>query len=464
MSTSLPTFVPPGPKPLSPVIALLRTALGDEGNLLSLLPAEAYRVPIGPLGYSRRQIVIVNEPSLVREVLHDDGERFPKSDLMVDATAPLIGDAMFVSSGERWRRQRAMIDPAFSHMRVSGAFGAMAEAVDAFETRLDGFVDRGEVLDLDLAMSQLTADVICRTIFSTGLDSDASREVFDCFETFENGIGQVNLLRLIFAPAFAKTPHPPAVLEACARIRARLGEFVDPRLDGRVEHDDICGALIDARHPETGERFDREALVDQLGVFFLAGHETTASVLTWLFYLLVEQPGLASAIREEVRAVVGDAEITYEHTRQLPVLRAIFRETARLYPPITFLPRVALQATRLGERRLKRGALVMVSPWTIHRHETLWRDAHRFDASRFLPGSEESVPAGAYIPFGHGPRVCVGAAFATTESLLIVARLLARYAFEAVDAGDGPVEPVARLTTRPRHPIRLRVHRQNDRT
>ena len=453
----LPTFVPPGPKPLSPIIALARTALGDEGNLLSLLPAEAYRVPIGPLGYSRRQIVIVNEPALVREVLNDERGIFPKSDLMVDATEPLIGDAMFVSSGERWRRQRAMIDPAFSHMRVGHAFPSMAAAVDAFEERLDGLAAAGEAFSLDLAMSQLTADVICRTIFSTELATDASREVFECFDVFERGIGQVNLMRMIFAPAFAKTPHAPEVLDACARIRARLGEMVDPRLEGRIEHDDICGAVVAARDAATGEGFTREELIDQLGVFFLAGHETTASVLTWLFELLVEEPTLADAIAAEVDEVVGEGPVIFEHTKNLPVLRAIFRETARLYPPITFLPRVAMERTRLGGHRIRRGALVMIAPWTIHRHEQLWRDPHRFDASRFLPGAEEKIESGAYIPFGYGPRICIGAAFALVESCLIVARLVRRYRFERAD--DAVVEPVARLTTRPRHEIRLRARR-----
>ena len=454
----LPSFVPPGPKPLSPLVALARTALGDEGNLLSLLPAAAYRMPLGPLGWSRRQTVIVNEPALVREVLADPEGIFPKSDLMVDATEPLIGDAMFVSSGARWRSQRDMIDPAFSHMRVGQAFSGMAAAVDDFEARLDMDCAASRPFSLDLAMSQLTADVICRTIFSTELATDASREVFESFDVFERGVGQVNLMRLIFAKAFEKTPVHPEVQCACDRIRARLGEFVDPRLEGRVVFDDICGAVMAARDPNTGQGFDREELIDQLGVFFLAGHETTASVLTWLFALLVMEPALGDAIREEVDALVGDGPLEFAHTKQLPVLRAIFRETARLYPPITFLPRVATAATRIGGKRIRRGALIMISPWTIHRHEKLWRDPHRFDATRFLPGSEEAIPSGAYIPFGHGPRICIGAAFATVESCLIVARLLRRYRFCRAD--EGVIEPVARLTTRPRHEIRLIAERR----
>ncbi|HSG88001.1 MAG TPA: cytochrome P450 [Pseudomonadales bacterium] len=451
-------FTPPGPRPLSPVVALARTALAGEGDLLSLLPADAYRVPIGPLGYSRRQILVVNDPALVRTVLDDEEGIFPKNDLMTGALAPLVGNAMFVSSGDTWRRQRAMVDPAFSHMRINRAFASMASAVDAYEAHLDGLAGRSESLDIDAAMSHLTADVICRTIFSTELATDASRDVFRAFELFEKRIAHVDLLRLIFGRAFADVPHDEDVLEACRTIRRRLGEFVDPRLAGEVAHDDICGAVIAARDADTGAAFDREELIDQLGVFFLAGHETTASVLTWVMTLLTCYPQLAEAMRAEVDAVVGDGAVTFEHTKHLPFVRAVFRETARLYPPITFIPRVATRATRLGGRRVRRGAMVMISPWTIHRHELLWDRPNEFDPSRFLASADGGVAASSYIPFGHGPRLCVGAAFATIESCLILARLVRRYHFERTD--DAEIRPVARLTTRPRDEVRLRVTRR----
>lgn len=448
-------FTPPGPRPLSPIIALLRTALQGEGDLLSLMPADAYRVPIGPLGYSRRQILIVNAPELVRKVLGDAEGIFPKNDLMTGALAPLVGDGMFVSSGARWRRQRAMVDPAFSHMRISSAFDSMAAAMDDYEAHLDGLAGSGAALELDAAMSHLTADVICRTIFTSPLGSAASREVFDAFDLFERRIAHVDLKRLIFGRAFEAIPYDPDVLAACATIRRRLGEFLDPRLAGLVEHDDICGAIVAARDADSGIGFDREALIDQLGVFFLAGHETTASVLTWVMALLTCWPELADAMRAEVQSVVGEGPVDFEHTRHLPFVRAVFRETARLYPPITFIPRVATRATELGGWPVRRGAMIMVSPWTIHRHRDLWARPDEFDPSRFMPGAETSIVPGSYIPFGHGPRLCVGSAFATVESTLILARLVRRYRFERI--GDSDIRPVARLTTRPRDEIRLRV-------
>ena len=442
---------PPRPRPLWPVAALARTLWQGEGNLLALLPASAYRVKAGALGYSRRSIILFNDPAVVREILEDKEGIFPKSDLMVGALEALIGESIFVTDGEKWRRQRAMIDPAFSHMRLSLAFKAMSEAVADQETRLEGLAASGEALSLDLAMSHLTADIICRTVFSVSLDSDVARDVFDNFLVFERDVAQVRIERLISDPAWTRVPQKPEVLAACARIRAHLGALID----GHAGTDDIAGAVIAARDAATGEGFTRDELIDLLGVFFLAGHETTASALTWAVYILASRPDILSGLRAEVAAVAGDGPISFEQTRRMPYARAIFREALRLYPPITFMPRVALKPTTIGGYRLRRGALVMIAPWTLHRHKSYWRDPDRFDPDRFLPEGESAQTPGAFIPFGAGPHTCVGAGFATAESLLVLACLARRFEFDVSEARG--VRPVARLTTRPAREIMCRV-------
>jgi cytochrome P450 len=448
-------YTPPRPHSLAALPALLRVLWNGDGNLLELLPAAAYRFAVGNLGYSRRSTVLFNEPALVKHIMRDPDGIFPKSDLMVNALEPLIGESIFVTDGEKWRRQRAMIDPAFSHMRISHAFTAMQSAVDDHVKQLQSAAESGEPLSLDLTMSHLTADIICRTVFSTSLDSQVALDVFEDFTVFERSVAQVDIKRLIFEPAWTRTPQPQVVLDACARIRSHLATLIDTHLQPGSGYNDIASAVIEARDSDTGEPFTREELIDQLGVFFLAGHETTASVLTWLFFICAERPSLVTAIREEVDRVVGSEAIGFEHLRQLPLIRAVFRETLRLYPPITFMPRVAMEKTTIGPRTLPRGALVMISPWTLHRHRDYWRDPHCFSPERFLPENESELTDGAYIPFGQGPHTCVGAGFAQTESLLIVAELLRRFDFTAVDPKR--VRPAARLTTRPREQIFCRV-------
>lgn len=448
-------FTPPRPIPLPATAALVRVVLQGEGDLLSLLPANAYKVEAGWLGWSRRSILIVNRPEWVRRVLADADGIFPKNDLMVGALEPLIGESIFVSSGAKWKRQRQMVAPAFSQLRVSDAFAAMEGAVEAQEERLAGLSASDTSFSLDLAMSHLTADVICRTVFSTSLESEAAREVYESFKVFERSAAHVELKRLILDPPFKAIPQHPHVLEACKRIRHHLLALVEPHLAEGAAFRDIAADVIAARDPETGAAFTREELIDQLGVFFLAGHETTASALTWLFYILATRPEIMARLRVEIDQVAGGGPLRYEHMREMGYARRLFRETLRLYPPITFLPRVAMEATEIGRHRVKRGAMVMIAPWTIHRHAKLWPNPHRFDPDRFLPERESGIEPGAYIPFGQGPRICVGANFAGVESALILARLARRFDFH-VDAAER-IRPVARLTTRPAREIMCRV-------
>jgi cytochrome P450 len=447
-------FEPPHPRSLPAVIALVRAMVEGEGNLLGLLPAEAYRMPIGPLGWSRRSTIIVNRPDLVRHVLSDPEGIYPKSDLMVEALDPLIGDSIFVSSGDTWRRQRAMIDPALTMMRVNRAFGAMEAGAAAAEESLARSAHDGSSFSLDLMMSHLTADIICRTVFSTSLEGTVAHEVFDAFTGFERSVAQVEIRRLILDRAWTRIPQKRHVLDACALIRGHLGALLDTHLAAGASFDDICQAVIEARDIE-GRAFTREELIDQLGVLFLAGHETSASALTWVFFILATQPALVARLRREIAEVCGEGPVTFEHTRRLPFIRNVFRETLRLYPPITFLPRVANEATSLDGYRVKRGALVMVAPWVLHRHLSYWKRPHIFDPDRFDAAREGEMTTGTYIPFGIGPRVCAGAAFAQVEAVLLVARLFRRFDFHVAEPAR--VRPAARLTTRPAEQVMVTV-------
>jgi cytochrome P450 len=451
-------YRPPAPYPKRPLPSLLRVIAEGDRNLLSLVPEVAYRAQVSRLGWSRRGILLVNAPDLAGSILANAEGIFPKNDLMVGALEGLVGNSMFVADGAAWRRQRQMIDPAFSAMRITRAFDSMAAGVAAYEAVLDRHAADSTAFSLDAAMSHLTADIICRTIFSRSLAEATAREVFHDFAIFERSVANVELGRLIFGRPFARVVQPAVVQAACARIRGHIGDFLAPRLaEDAAPIDDIVGAVIAARDAQTGLPFSREELIDQIGVFFLAGHETTASVLTWVFFILAQQPQVVARMRAEVERVAGGGDITLDHSKRLVFVRNVFRETMRLYPPITFLPRVAAAETEIGGHRVRRGAMIMIAPWTIHRNEALWRDADRFDPDRWAPEREAEMVPGAYMPFGLGPRICVGAAFATIEATLILARLVRRYDFTALAPAN--VRPASRLTTRPAREIAMRVAR-----
>jgi len=267
-------------------------------------------------------------------------------------------------------------------------------------------------------------------------------------------------LGMILKPAWSETKQVPEVLEACQRIRHHIGGLIDTHLDSHDgEFNDIASAVIEAKDKDTGLPFTREELIDQLGVFFLAGHETTASALTWVFYILAERPEWMVRLREELDPVMVDGALSFDDTKKLPLTRAFFKEVLRLYPPITFVPRVALENVEIEGKRLPRGALVMIAPWTLHRHSKYWENPHAFIPERFLPENEKSLTAGAYIPFGQGPHLCVGAGFAQVESLLIMSELITKFDFEMMP--NQQVVPAARLTTRPAEQVMMRVRHRN---
>ncbi len=449
-------YRPPAPKPKSAAAAFASALLLGPRDVLALLPEPAYESFVSRAPIGKRPIYIVNHPNLARQVLGERVANYPKSDLMVGALTPLVGEGIFISGGETWARQRRMIDPAFAHMRIRSAFDQMAEATGAFCARLESAA--GAPVTLDEEMSRLTADIVFRTIFSEPIEGEDASAVFHAFAEYQNAVPQIEPKVMLESPAWSRIEPPARVTAMCREIRERLGVMIDRRLASGERRDDIAGDVIAARDPETGEAFDREALIDQIAVFFLAGHETSASALTWAFFILSQQPSHLARIRAEARRVVGDGPVRFGHLRQLIHARNVFREVLRLYPPVSFITRIALKDDVIGREKISAGGLVVISPWLLHRHRKFWRHPDLFKPDRHLPGRMSRAAGLAYMPFGLGPRVCTGAAFATTESVLILAEICRRFDLEALSPGR--VMPVGKLTTRPKEPIRFRFRRR----
>ncbi len=450
-------YRPPAPARRSEAAILARAVFLRQRDLLNLLPAEAYRLKMGKVPIGKRRIWIVNDPKLIRRILVEKAEDYPKSDLMVAALKPLVGDGIFISNGHTWKRQRRMIEPSFAHMRLTTAYPQMVGAVDTLISELAAA--KGPV-ELDAAMSRVTADAIYRTIFSEPLASSDARGVFDAFQRYQDVVPQVNPKTIISSPANGSFDDVPAVVNACREIRGVLGRLIDRRLAeeaaGTVrDGDDLAGAVMAARDKETGTRFDRDELIDQIAVFFLAGHETSASVLAWSFFILSQTPEIAAEIRAEVKEICGDGPIEYAHIARMVYTRAVFKETMRLYPPVSFITRIATKSDEMRDHKVEPGDLVVVSPWLVHRHDKFWKDPEVFRPERFLPENEKKLKADTYLPFGLGPRVCPGGGFAQTEGVLILASLTRRFAFETI--APEKVNPVCRMTVRPDAAIRARV-------
>ena len=413
-------------------------------------------------------LLLVNEPAAVRQVLVSEVEAFPKHPYMLWILEPLIGRGIFAVNGEEWAQQRRLLDQAFQMAQLQRVLPQMAAACQASLARLEaqvaGDLVAGRSVDADAEMTLVTADVIVRTILSRSLEGAEAEAIFAAFTRYQKRAGRALMLRLLRLPRRRLQSY---LARDAAPIRAWLAAAIDARLNAPAGHapgDDLLAALIEARDPETGACFSREELVDQVCVLFLAGHETSASALGMAVYLLGCFPEVQQRLRAEVLEVLGsragapDQPLGFEDLRQLSYGAAIFNETLRLYPPLSFFSRESQANNELAGSRCPMRALVTISPWVIQRHEQHWSEPNAFRPERFLSDAnadDRRWARDAFLPYGLGPRKCPGAAFAQQEALLVLAELVRR--FEVLpDPGHEP-ELVARLTLRSRNGIRVRL-------
>jgi cytochrome P450 len=424
-----------------------------DGDLLSMLPDICFQRPFIQLRKGKQPIVILNDPTLIKTVMVDDPETFPKSNLMIRAFEPLLGNGLLVSNGDEWRRQRSMLEGAFNQMRVKSVFQHMRAAVEHFTDR--AIRSATSEVSLPAEMSALALDVIYRTILSVGLGDGEAAQVYRAFSAYQRLVPEATPLGFVGRAAMDKNAEA-ALREASQTLRGLIGGIVDRRTAERDQPRlDILQTIIDAQHPVDRKGFNRDEMIDQVAVLFLAGHETSANSLTWALFILSQQEDVAEMLRREADALASGRHLTFEDTQSLTLTRQVFLETLRLYPPGGFLTRVAGRTVTLGDHQIEGGSLIVVSPWIIHRHRLLWKEADRFIPRRFSKENERHIPVGGFVPFGWGPRVCTGRALALTEVPFLIAEINRQFRIEVTNVHA--VEPIARLTIQPKNDIRCRL-------
>ena len=444
-------MIPPKPESRQERVSLWRYMRLFRRDILSAQPQKLYRAWMAEFKTPFFRSYMVNDPALIDVVLKLRPDDFPKSDRVGAGLRPVLGNSVFLTNGEVWRRQRRIIDPSFEGGRLRETFDAINAAVDAALVRLAAARNPCEV---EFEASHATADVIFRTLFSVPIEDKIAAQVFDAFRRHQRSQPILNLAAFIPLPRWAPRFFKRESLETAQTIRSLIREMTEKRLkeiDAGTAPDDLATKIMTTVDPETGDRFDVEEMIDQVAIFFLAGHETSAAALSWALYLLATHPEWQDRVAEEV----ADWEPSFAALSQLRVTRNVFRETLRLYPPVPMMVRETVQPQEFRKRVVRKGAQVVLSPWHLHRHERLWDRPDIFDPSRWDdPASQESQRQ-AYMPFSAGPRVCTGAGFAMVEGVLLIARLTKSYRFDPVD-GRLPV-PEAQLTVRSRDGIWLKV-------
>jgi cytochrome P450 len=400
---------------------------------------------------------LVSDPAGIRHVLQDNAPNYHKSPLY-DRLRDNLGNGLLTSEGAFWLRQRRLAQPAFHRQRLAAMADTMVACTDAMLERWDGLASRGESIDIVAEMMAVTQAIIVRTMFSTDLGA-AADIVNRTWPIINRRIGET------FWSTKLETALPFAANRRFWRALRELDGVVyrivaDRRRTGRDEAD-LLSMLLSARDEETGAGMTDRQLRDEVVTMLLAGHETTSLALAWTYYLLSLHPGVEAGIADEIDAVIGEARPSFAHVDRLVVTRRAIEESLRLYPPAWGFSRRAQNDDEIAGYRLRRGWLVYLIPYVVHRRAALWPDPERFDPDRFLPEQVAARPRFAYIPFGGGPRGCVGNQFAMVEALLILATIAQRYRIEVVPAQHIQPEPL--ITLRPSPGIRAVIRKRSPR-
>lgn len=451
-------MIPPKPGTTEGRGGVLRYAFRFRRDLLSALPARLYRAWMADFRSPLLRSVVCNDPALVRLVLQVRPRDFPKSGRLREGLAPLLGQSVFVTNGALWERQRRIIDPAFEGGRLGRTLPAMWDATLATTRRLAARA--GTEVDVEPETSHAAADVIFRTLFSVPIEDETAAQVFAAFRAHQDTQPIVNLAALVPLPSWVPRWHGRRTRQTAATIRGLITRMVEARaaeiIAGRAP-DDLATKIMTTPDPQTGQGFSPAEMVDQVAIFFLAGHETSASALAWALWLLAAAPEWQERVAHEALEVLDEETPDLSAVSCLKVARAVFREAMRLYPPVPMMVRETVQPECLRDRNLPRGTQVVLSPWHLHRHERLWENPNAFDPARWETENGRACARLAYIPFSAGQRVCPGAGFAMIEGPLMLAAICRDL---RLSRGAADPLPVARLTVRGRDGIRLRIERR----
>jgi cytochrome P450 len=453
MNMDMPAFfTPPFPPVPETDQGLFRFFGAVRSNGLQIWPRRAYEQDVlVNSGFGRKRFLL-NSPKAIHRVLVENPLNYARTPATIRILGPITGNGLLLSEGEEWRHQRRIVAPALAPrvmpMLVQHIAGAAREAI----ARLAASAEAGEPVDLLSAMQLLALEIAARSMFSLEMHRHGA--------ALRRMIAQYALR--LGRPYFFDLVLPVAIptLRDLLRMRFRrrwialMDEIVEQRL-GAPSSDtprDLFDMLLMARDPDSGAAFTPAQLRDQIATLIVAGHETTALTLFWSAYLLACAPSVQGRVAEEAGALDFAPESAGGALANLVYTRAVVNETLRLYPPAFALARIARQDDNADGVAIPPGALIMISPWVLHRHVRLWERPDAFMPSRFLG---EEPPRFSFMPFGAGPRVCVGAQFALTEASLVLAMLAQR--FEIALADDRPVLPVAVITTQPDHPATFRL-------
>jgi cytochrome P450 len=452
MSAAVPALVPPHAEPADSVLPLWRFIPRFVRNPLNALPRQIYTdrfvLRDGP-----RRTAWISAPDLIEKVLLADTTSVAKSAMERRALGHALGDGILTSDGAAWRWQRRTVAPLFRH---SDLLALVPTMVAAAEEQVAAWLGHpGPVRHaIDRDMDGTTFKIISRTMFAGAADAE-SAQIQAAGSEFLGHITWELAAAILGLPTWVWHPGKAAIARSTTSMRAAVGAILARRRAEVTVGEDIIARLIRAKNPDTGTPMSDAQIIDNLLTFLAAGHETTAKALTWALYLLARSDGWQDRVAAEVERVAGAAMLTAAHLDQLEITRQVVKETMRLYPPAPVITRVATSSIELDARTITPGTAIIIPIYAVHRHRALWSDPDVFDPARFSPAREATYARAQFMPFGAGPRICIGMSFAMIEATLLLATFVraARFQWDGVHKP----EPLSRVTLRPRNGMPLIV-------
>ena len=439
--------LPPGPSGW-PLLGMMPAIRRDPTGAFT-----AAALQYGDVSYLKiwnRQGYLITNPHDIRHVLQDNAKNYHKSTLY-ERLKDTLGNGLVTSEDAYWLRQRRIAQPAFHRERIARSAGVMAREASKTAESWEAIAASGGSLDVLHEMMHLTQSIVLAAML--GSDSTRLTDSARAWSFVNEYIGE-NFWKVGLTARWP-TPRNRRFHRAVALLDRTIFQLIDDRRRNRAETDGLISMLLSARDPETGEGMTDRQLRDEVMTFFLAGHETTALALTWAWYLLALHPASRSLLEAEIDLVLDGRQPAFEDLERLLYTRMVIEETMRLYPPAWGFSRRALAADRIGEYDLQPGWLVFVIPWIMHRHPKYWDDPERFEPERFSAAQSAARPKFIYLPFGAGPRQCIGNHFAMAEAQIILATLVQRYRLHLVPGQH--VVPRPLITLRPRERIVMRI-------
>ena len=457
-------FVPPAPIPRTVPPSRLEIIRTVFNNPLELWGEPSYTLPWIETKFLKERTIIVNDPGLIRHVLVDNAANYEMSEIRQLILRPILRDGLLTAEGPVWKRSRKAMAPVFTPRHARSFADQMLRKSEDYVEKYSGVGEDGEVFDISVDMTEITFNILSETLFSGEIVTE-SNDFSEDVDSLLHRMGRVDPMDLLRAPPWV----PRLTRIGGKRVLGKFREIVaktmalrQKKMRENPDHvpQDFLTLLLELAGPDG---LTMNEIEDNILTFIGAGHETTARALAWTLYCVANSPQIRERMETEIDEVLASGAEPVEWMDRMPMVRAAFEEALRLYPPAPSLNRAAIADDEWTSPdgktvRIRAGVTVLIMPWTLHRHQLYWDDPRAFMPERFLPENRGKIGRFQYLPFGAGPRVCIGATFAMQEAVIALAVLMSRYRFDMTP--DTKPWPVQKLTTQPRDGLPMRVTRR----